>query len=165
VLQEGAQLVSIDVRDEQLIYLLTCSGSSEHHQQANSIAIAVLSVASQISFPDEVFHQEAPDPRSKGRSIVHGFPHVHSLGSGDWPQTATPESSSGNTGSSAGRHVRDRWTALAEGPARSRQSDTIPSVCGRRTCAASREAAADENLRHCDELPQGCTGGGSLRLS
>ena len=64
--QEGAQQVRIDVRDEQLVHFLMCLGGNEHHQQANRITIALLSIAGQIPLPDEIFHQEAPDPRAKG---------------------------------------------------------------------------------------------------
>src|ERR1035441_2558255 len=58
VLQEGAQQVRIDVRDEQLVHFFMCLGSNEHHQQAHGIAIALLWLAGQIPLPDEVFQQE-----------------------------------------------------------------------------------------------------------
>jgi hypothetical protein len=54
--QEGAQQVRIDVGDEQLVHFLMCLGGSEHNEQANSVAIALLCVAGQIPLPDEVFH-------------------------------------------------------------------------------------------------------------
>ena len=147
--QEGAQQVRVDVGDEQLIIFLISLSSSKHHQEADRIAIALLSIAGQIPLPDEVFHQEAPDPRTKGRTIVHGALHTRSPGNGGWLLTAAPVSWSGNTGSSADRRVQDKWRERAEGLARSHQSYTIPSACGRRTCAASHEAAADESSRRC----------------
>src|SRR5580658_1577497 len=162
--QEGAQQFRIDVGDEQLIYFLMCVGGSEHHQKADGIAIALLSIAGQIPLPDEVFHQEAPDPRTEGRSIVHGALHTRSPGNGGWLLLATPVSSSGNTGSSADLHVQDKWRERAEGPARSHQSYTIPSACGQRTCVSSHEAGADESSQRCGELLQGCTTGGSWHL-
>src|SRR5258708_6374627 len=91
--QKGAQQVCIDVGDEQLVYFLMRLRGNEHHQQANGIAIALLCVAGQIPLPNEVFHQEAPDPRTEGWPINHGGLRIHSSGSGGWVPATTPHSS------------------------------------------------------------------------
>src|SRR6516164_1153763 len=137
--QEGTQQVSIDVGDEQLVHFLMCLRSSEDHEQPDCVAIALLRIASQIPLADEVLHQEAPDPRTQGRAIIHGGLLPRSPGSGDWLPSATPASLSGNTGSSKDRHVRDRWKEPAGVPVRRHRSCTTPSTCGRRTCACYPE--------------------------
>src|SRR5215471_3557989 len=90
--QEGAQQVRIDVWNKQFVYFLMYLRGSEHHQQANGIAIALLCVTGKISLRDEVLHQEASDPRAEGRAIVHGALRTRIPGNGDWPPPATPVS-------------------------------------------------------------------------
>src|ERR1035441_827930 len=123
--QEGTQQVRIDIGDEQLICFLMCLGRSEHHEQPDCIAIALLCIAGQISLSNEVFHQEAPDPRTEILSIVHGVLRTRNPGNGRWLLPAAPVSWSGNTGSSADRRAQVRWRGRAEGPARSHQPYTI----------------------------------------
>jgi hypothetical protein len=74
ILEENAHSVSGHIFDFQSIDVLSGMGGEMRKEQPQRIAVALLSVASEISFCDQVFQQELFDPRAEQGVVLHRPP-------------------------------------------------------------------------------------------
>jgi hypothetical protein len=61
-----------NIDDIKTIDMLLSRLGDERDQQADSIAIAVLGIASKITFGHDMFQKETPDPRAEQSVVSHG---------------------------------------------------------------------------------------------
>jgi hypothetical protein len=68
--EEEADAIGREVFDAKFIHRLSYLAGNEGHQLAKRITIAVLCVARQIAFGNQMFNKEATDPRSNEDIII-----------------------------------------------------------------------------------------------
>src|SRR5215472_7112474 len=82
---------------------------NKRNQQKSGVAVAVLSVASQVALSYQVLEQKPPHPGSQQRSLIHAAPHMRIAQSAGWPRVAAPVSWSDSAGWPRYGYGRDKW--------------------------------------------------------
>src|SRR5262245_54464939 len=92
-LQKGSNPISREVFNPQPVYWPPHGSGHEGKEQTKRVAVALLRVAGEVTLADEVFQQEAPDPRAEhDRVSQDSFPPWRSVRSGRRPAAITPAS-------------------------------------------------------------------------
>jgi hypothetical protein len=73
MLEDDAHGVSRHVFDFQTIDVLSGMGGEMREKQPQRVTIALLSIASEVPFCDQMFEQEPFDPRAK-QGVLHRSP-------------------------------------------------------------------------------------------
>jgi hypothetical protein len=70
-LQEGSNLVGREVFNPEPIDRPPDGLGHEGQEQTKRVTVALLRVAGEVALADEVFQQEAPDPRAEQARVSH----------------------------------------------------------------------------------------------
>ena len=79
-----------EIAHRQPVYGLAQLAADERQQQAEGVAIAAAGVPGQIAFGDDMFAQEAPEPRAEGYEFRHSRLHPHSAQNAAMPAAEAP---------------------------------------------------------------------------